>query len=263
MQHGERFLRQQHEAFEQDEPAHFFWQTENPVISQTERNLLGGLFRRSERFLEVGCGEGANLLNLLAVASEDFRPQLCVGVDFSLKKVQFAQQQLPRATFICADGQAMPFQDCAFHAILCRDVLHHVKDPQKLIAELARLCAPGGLVVFLEPNRLNPLMFLLGLARPFERGILRSSAHRLRAMLVNRFATFEVEYRQPLPITRVFLHYQFGLAQLGYLKWIKTLLRVLESPARLIPRQWWAYICVRAVALGRDDQSKGWVQVPT
>ncbi len=247
MQNGKQFLRQQREVFEQDDPAHFFWQTENPVISQTERKLFDGLFYSPERFLEIGCGEGGNLSNLLAIESDDFHPHLSVGVDFSLKKVQFAHRQLPNTAFICADGHRLPFQDHTFHAILCRDVLHHVEDPNRLIAELARLCTPGGLVVFLEPNHLNPLMLLLGLARPFERGILKSSAHRLRAMLIGRFATIEVRYRQPFPISRLLLHYQFGLSKLGYLKWIGTLLRVTEASAQLIPRPWWAYICIRAI----------------
>lgn len=239
------FLEIQRAQFDHVDWAHFRWQTENPVLRRTERELLVGQFFAPRRLLEVGCGEGANLVRLFADGA--IQATLSVGVDLFYRKVRFASEQVPAAAFVCADAHALPFREGAFDAILCRDVLHHVEDPARVVAELARLCAPGGQVVFLEPNRLNPLMLCLALLRPFERGILKSTAGNLRAVLGARFPTLTIEYRQPFPISRLILHYQFGLAKLGYVRWVGSLLRAGEGlVALLIPRRWWGYLCVTA-----------------
>jgi SAM-dependent methyltransferase len=238
---GRGFLRAQHEEFDRADAAHFEW----PVFSQTERALLTGVVPASQRFLEVGCGEGANLVHLAGLGWRE--PALRVGVDLFYKKVRFAADRVRGVTFLCADAHALPFRARAFDAILCRDILHHVEDPQRVVEEVARLCAPGGSVVVLEPNRLNPLMGALGVVRPFERGILRSSARALRAILERHFTILRLEYRQALPISRVLLHYQFGCAGLGQLRWVGTILQRLEACcARVMPRRGWAYICMVA-----------------
>ncbi len=53
-------------------------------------------------------------------------------------------------------GEALPYGDADFDAVVCVDVLEHVADLQKVMAEIARVLRPGGLFLFDTINR-NPL----------------------------------------------------------------------------------------------------------
>lgn len=55
-----------------------------------------------------------------------------------------------------ADVSDMPFENDSFDLVLCTQVLEHVKDPQKVCNELARVVKPGG-YVFLTTPQSSPL----------------------------------------------------------------------------------------------------------
>ena len=53
-------------------------------------------------------------------------------------------------------GEALPYPDAAFDAVVCVDVLEHVQDLQQVVAEVARVLRPDGVFLFDTINR-NPL----------------------------------------------------------------------------------------------------------
>ena len=243
---GERFQQLQDEFFEQADAQHFAWQTRNRVIARTERELLHGFpIPAQGRLLEVGCGEGGNLVNLRI--DERTRPSLIAGLDYSRHKVDFAKLQVPEASFVCADAAAIPFDDGYFDAVLCRDVLHHLADRRAALHEIRRVCKKSGTVWIFEPNAANPLMWLLAKLRPHERGLLANSPRSLRDLVGAHFSDVSVEMRQPMPIYRLLLHQQLGLATLGQYGIVDALAAFWDRTlALLTPRRWWAYIVVKA-----------------
>src|SRR5437588_214858 len=59
------FSRRQKAYWQDVDERHFRWQTEGPYISATEAALVARAQPRAgERVLEIGCGEGANLVHL-------------------------------------------------------------------------------------------------------------------------------------------------------------------------------------------------------
>jgi len=60
-----------------------------------------------------------------------------------------------------ADAQRLPFADGSFQAAVCSEVLEHVEDPGRVIAEAARVLAPGGILLFSTPNRTRWSRFVL------------------------------------------------------------------------------------------------------
>lgn len=52
------------------------------------------------------------------------------------------------------DANALPFEDASFDLVTCQTVLIHVPDPSAVLAEMLRVCRPGGLVLAVEPNNL-------------------------------------------------------------------------------------------------------------
>ncbi len=93
--------------------------------------------------LDVGCGTG-----LLLEALRPFgRP---VGVDFSTRAMQFCTQRgLDR--LVCARVETLPFRSAQFDLLLALDLFEHIDDDRALLAELARVCRPGGHLLITVP----------------------------------------------------------------------------------------------------------------
>ena len=53
-------------------------------------------------------------------------------------------------------GEALPYPDACFDVVVCVDVLEHVQDLARVLAEVSRCLRPGGLFLFDTINR-NPL----------------------------------------------------------------------------------------------------------
>lgn len=92
--------------------------------------------------LEVGCGEGGNLL--------PFARRGCrvVGVDLSEQRVRQAESFFSRecaaGTFVCDDVMHYRGDGRLFDLIVCHDVVEHIHEKGKMLLALKRLLAPGG-----------------------------------------------------------------------------------------------------------------------
>lgn len=59
-----------------------------------------------------------------------------------------------RFQFEVADAHALPLADGEADLVISQHVLAHVRDPQRVLAEMCRVVRPGGRVVAFEPNSL-------------------------------------------------------------------------------------------------------------
>jgi 2-polyprenyl-6-hydroxyphenyl methylase/3-demethylubiquinone-9 3-methyltransferase len=106
---------------------------------------------RGRLTLDVGCGGG-----LLA---EEFARLGCAvtGVDPSEGSLEVARAHARSAglqiEYRQGTGERLPFADGGFEIVYCCDVLEHVDDVEKVIGEIARVLAPGGVFLFDTINR--------------------------------------------------------------------------------------------------------------
>ena len=222
-------------AFGEAVPEHFRWQTRAAGIAERERELVEAAFLPlGQRVLDLGCGEGATLYHLGG-------PTGAVGVDLFPKRIAFAQEQLPNCRFVAASVYELPFEDASFDHLLVRDVIHHLEEPARFIAECIRVLAPGGRVDLLEPCRYNPLIAMHAALNVVERGELRSTEPFLRSLLADRF-TLSVRHLQPMPLHRVVYHPQLGRPSLGNSRRFREGLQRFETLlGRVVPSVAWAY----------------------
>lgn len=68
---------------------------------------------------------------------------------------------LPEALVLDAN-QPLPFATSSFHVVWCAEVIEHLGDPAKTIAEMLRVLRPGGTLVLTTPNSGFWLFRLLG-----------------------------------------------------------------------------------------------------
>lgn len=96
------------------------------------------------RVLDAGCGAGWYAQALAA------RGARVTAVDASPRMLEHARSRLGGAAEVCvADlGQPLPFADGAFDGIVSGLALEHVRDWDAAFAELRRVLAPNGWLVF-------------------------------------------------------------------------------------------------------------------
>jgi 2-polyprenyl-6-hydroxyphenyl methylase/3-demethylubiquinone-9 3-methyltransferase len=99
--------------------------------------------------LDLGCGAGF-LANDLAA-----RGHRVTGLDTSAEALAVARRYdgSHTAQYLVGDARAVPFADASFDAVCAMDLLEHVTEPERVIAEAARVLRPGGSFVFHTFNR--------------------------------------------------------------------------------------------------------------
>lgn len=138
-------------------------------------NAVGGTV------LEVGVGTG--------LALPFYAPHMQVtGIDFSEEMLAKAQQKVAeqRLTHVKAlrqmDARALDFPTASFDTVCAMHILSVVPEPEKVMAEMARVCRPGGHVLVVNhfaaegsgmmarlERAAAPLSDLLGWHSDFER----------------------------------------------------------------------------------------------
>src|SRR5439155_6970200 len=108
------------------------------------------------RVLDVGCGTG-HLLNMLGAALP-VEAKL-FGVDLSPHYIARAREIVPRdldVSLVCDNAEKLPFVDESFDAVTNVFLLHEVPGEvrARVLAEMARVVRPGGLVVVADSIQL-------------------------------------------------------------------------------------------------------------
>jgi SAM-dependent methyltransferase len=105
-------------------------------------------------FLDLGCGPGETDSFL------EGRVGGLAGVDVSPRMLAQARRRNPWAEYRdYGEGDPIPYEDASFDVCFAICVFHHVRRSQRtgVVAEMKRVCRPGGLIAVFEHNPLNPL----------------------------------------------------------------------------------------------------------
>ena len=129
------------------------------------------------RILEVGCGGGhftealaRRLPNSRIVATDGYQPML----DAAAEKVKH-----PNVSFKLYDCEG-ELQGETFDAVCGVDVLHHLGHPATALAQWRQAVRPGGALLLLESNPVNPALFFRSLPHAHERRFYLNTPVNLR-----------------------------------------------------------------------------------
>jgi ubiquinone/menaquinone biosynthesis C-methylase UbiE len=109
-----------------------------------------GLARASEALvIDVACGPGT--------FTRPFAPHVrrTVGVDLTPAMIEKARAEAARAgianiEFVTGDVYALPFEDGVAGVVACGYAFHHMTEPARALAEMARVLRPGGRVAIAD-----------------------------------------------------------------------------------------------------------------
>jgi SAM-dependent methyltransferase len=108
----------------------------------------------SDIVADFGCGTGGFLL----AAQGHYRA--IYGIDIALRWLVICQKRLhdtqATARLVCADAEALPFPDRCFSQGIAADLVEHVYDIDRTLAEIGRTLKPGAPLWLSAANRFCP-----------------------------------------------------------------------------------------------------------
>src|SRR5215468_1774146 len=97
--------------------------------------------------LDVGCGPGSITVDLAARVAPGRVAALEVTEEaLGLARAYAAERGQQNIDFVVADVHALDLPDGAFDVVHAHQVLQHLADPVGALAEMRRVCRPGGIV---------------------------------------------------------------------------------------------------------------------
>lgn len=160
----------------------------------------------TDTVLDVACGPGVLACAFAQVARH------VTGIDLTPAMIERARalqqsQRLANLTWQIANVLPLPFADSSFSLVFTRYSFHHFLDPKAVLAEMVRVCSPGGRVVVVDVFTSSPEQ-----AEAFNRmEKLRDPSH-VRALSLDELTG--LFHETGLPDTRTqFYKHEFGLEQ--------------------------------------------------
>jgi len=103
----------------------------------------------ADTVLDVACGPGLVVCAFARVARR------VTGIDLTPAMVERARELqrergLGNVTLDVGDVGALPYPDASFTIVTSRFAFHHIQEPLVVLAEMKRVCAPGGKVVVID-----------------------------------------------------------------------------------------------------------------
>jgi ubiquinone/menaquinone biosynthesis C-methylase UbiE len=121
------------------------------LLRQRNREIEAVLPPGLHTALDCGCGAG----DVSALLSRHVGR--VVSLDVSVSNLTHTRANLTRLgagpLVIRAGAEELPFSDGTFDAAVLADVIEHVPDRVRTVAELARVLRPGGLAIIVTPDR--------------------------------------------------------------------------------------------------------------
>ncbi len=94
-----------------------------------------------DRVLDLGCGTGTLIQNLLQIV-----PELeVVGLDPVAEMLDLARQKLPASVELkLGSATNLPFASHSFDVLVSTSAFHYMREPEQAIQEMRRVLKPGG-----------------------------------------------------------------------------------------------------------------------
>ena len=122
------------------------------LLENMKRDSYEPLLRRSGKIADVGCGVGADVINMAKAGLPD---STFVGVDEvqeMIDQANLAGEAMGNTEFIVGNAETLPFADGELSGLRAERLIQHVPDPLRVFAEFRRTLKEGAPVVIVETD---------------------------------------------------------------------------------------------------------------
>ncbi|MFC1656449.1 class I SAM-dependent methyltransferase [Patescibacteria group bacterium] len=118
-------------------------------------------FTKNKIILDAGCGSGYGTDMLISGGAKKV-----YGVDINSKSIEFCKKHYSQKNLVFSEGdlEKLKFPDKFFDCVVAFEVIEHVQNCPKALAEFYRILKPGGVLVFSTPNK---KIYSPGTKKPF------------------------------------------------------------------------------------------------
>lgn len=143
-----------------------------PFLDLMHKFKLGKLERWFGRYfkgrvLDVGCG-----LSLFTEIRPDWPFRITAG-DLVFGRMKQRRDEVPGIDWTVFEADRLPFRDGSFEGLFAGEILEHLPDPERALAEWSRVLKPGGVLIVTTPNRDRRINRINGESWPFSPDHLR------------------------------------------------------------------------------------------
>lgn len=148
------------------EEKNFWFRARNDLITW----VLGKYGVGFQSFLEIGCGTGY----VLSGVAERYPTVKLYGSEIFVEGLHYASQRAPSATMMQMDARNIPYYE-EFDCIGAFDVLEHIENDTRVLAELYSALKPSGTLLLTVPQH----RWLWSMTDEFACHVRRYSAHEI------------------------------------------------------------------------------------
>ena len=146
------------------------------------------------KILDYGCGPGTFSIKLSKMTKNEVH-----GIDISegfIEQCNLLKKELSISNFYPhhTKNQNLPYDNNTFDIILLFDVIHHLENIDQNFSEIKRVLKKDGKIIVYEPNKLNPLIWLLHLVDPIERGLLKLGTKKKYYEILNKYQFIPIKF---------------------------------------------------------------------
>lgn len=120
------------------------------LVEDLAKFVFAARYVEGRRVLDAGCGAGQGSAHLARRGAIHV-----TAVDIAIDVVAFAQRywRVANLTFAAMDVTRLAFPDATFDMITSIEVIEHVPDYERYVAEMRRVAHPGAILVLSTPNK--------------------------------------------------------------------------------------------------------------
>lgn len=100
----------------------------------------------NKKVLDAGCGTG------WFAGAANKRKANVTAMDIGPDLLQKVSKKYPNISTVEGSVMNMPFSDNSFDIVISSEVIEHVENPEKAIAEISRVLKPNGIAIITTPN---------------------------------------------------------------------------------------------------------------